>query len=120
MRIVIDTNILFPALSPKHRHHIILERTFEEILTRVFQKNVLEQFWLFVASSESVVFVNPTFSFQIPVADEDDHKFVDCAVCGNADYLITNDKHFNLLKEIDFPKLTVVSADAFLKMPWNL
>jgi putative PIN family toxin of toxin-antitoxin system len=136
MRIVLDTNILFPALSPKHRHHIILEHTFsetfqllistpilleyEEILTRVFQKNVLEQFWLFIATSESVVFVNPTFSFQIPVADEDDQKFVDCAVCGNADYLITNDKHFNLLKEIDFPKLTVVSADAFLKMPWNL
>ncbi|GEM_PF-6814720 len=40
------------------------------------------------------VFVSPTFSFQLPFADEDDQKFVDCAVCGSANFLITNDKHY--------------------------
>jgi predicted nucleic acid-binding protein len=52
---------------------------------------------------------------QIPFADEDDEKFVDCAVCGNADFLITNDKNFNILKNIEFPKLKIVTADIFIE-----
>jgi predicted nucleic acid-binding protein len=62
-----------------------------------------------------VIYINPTFRFQIPFADEDDEKFVDCAVCGSADFLITNDKHFNILKNIEFPKVKVVTADIFIE-----
>ena len=97
---------------------ILLE--YEEVLTNVFPKHVLEQFWLFLVTSENIIFVNPTFNFQLPIEDEDDQKFVDCAVCGNANYLITNDKHFNILKEIHFPKVAVVSADIFLRMNRDL
>jgi len=35
--------------------------------------------------------------------DEDDNKFVDCAIAANAGYLITHDKDFNILKQTDFP-----------------
>ncbi|WP_170827360.1 PIN domain-containing protein [Arcticibacter eurypsychrophilus] len=45
--------------------------------------------------------------------DKDDNKFVDLIIAGNADYLVTNDKHFNELKNIDFPKLNIVSLDEF-------
>jgi len=62
-----------------------------------------------------VVFVNPAFSFRLPYADEDDQKFVDCAVCGNADFLITNDRHYNMLKDIKFPKVEVVRAETFIE-----
>ena len=62
-----------------------------------------------------MIFVTPTFNFQLPFADEDDQKFVDCAVCGNADFLVTNDKHYNMLKDIKFPKVKVIRAAHLLK-----
>ena len=48
--------------------------------------------------------------------DKDDNKFVDCAVAGNVDYLISNDKHFNCLKKVGFPKLTVLNIDEFIEL----
>jgi predicted nucleic acid-binding protein len=81
----------------------------------VFPKQLLEHFWLFLLTSENVIFVSPTFRFQLPFADKDDEKFVDCAVCGNADFLITNDRHFNMLKDIEFPKLKIIKAKTFIE-----
>jgi len=131
VRLVVDTNIFFPAFNPKSRYYPIVENfiskkfsllistpillEYEEILQRVFPESLLEQFWLFLLTSDNVVFVNPTFRFLLPFTDEDDEKFVDCAVCGNADFLLTNDKHFNILKNIEFPKVKVVTADFFIK-----
>lgn len=131
MRLVVDTNIFFPAFNPKSRYYPIVENfiskkfsllistpillEYEEILQRVFPESLLEQFWLFLLTSDNVAFVNPTFRFLLPFTDEDDEKFVDCAVCGNADFLLTNDKHFNILKNIEFPKVKVVTADFFIK-----
>jgi len=45
--------------------------------------------------------------------DEDDNKFVDCAFAANADYIVTNDSDFNILKQTAFPKIKVVSLDDF-------
>jgi predicted nucleic acid-binding protein len=45
----------------------------------------------------------------------DDNKFVDCAISSNADYLLTNDKDFNILKTIAFLKVNVVNIDEFKK-----
>ena len=131
MRLVVDTNILFSGFNPKSYYYPILDGIYsgkykllistsvlleyEEILQRVFPKELLEQFWLFILTSENVIFVNPTFSFQLPFTDEDDQKFVDCAVCGSADFLITNDKHYNILKNVSFPKARVIKADTFIE-----
>lgn len=45
----------------------------------------------------------------------DDNKFVDCAVSGNADFLVTDDKHFNLVKKINFPLVNIIRTEDFLK-----
>lgn len=45
--------------------------------------------------------------------DKDDDKFVDCAITANADYIVTEDTHFNHLKQIPFPRLTVLTIDEF-------
>ena len=131
MKLVVDTNIFFSGFNSKSYYYpiakgiysgkyrllvstsVLLE--YEEILQSVFPKELLEQFWLFILTSENVVFVNPAFSFQLPFADEDDQKFVDCAVCGNADFLITNDKHYNMLKNIEFPKVKVITGNNFIE-----
>lgn len=131
MRLVVDTNIFFSGFSPKSYYYPIVEGIYskkykllvstsilleyEEILQRIFPENLLEDFWIFTLTSENVVFVSPSFSFQLPFADEDDQKFVDCAVCGNADFLITNDKHYNILRDIKFPKVTIIKAETFVE-----
>ena len=45
--------------------------------------------------------------------DVDDNKFADAAIAGNADYLVTEDKDFNELKSISFPKMQVISLKEF-------
>jgi len=48
--------------------------------------------------------------------DADDNKFADCAIAANADYRITNDRDFNILKRINFPKISVVTIQEFEKI----
>ena len=48
-------------------------------------------------------------------ADEDDNKFVDCAIAGNAIFIVSEDKHFNELAMIPFPKVEVIGIDDFMK-----
>ncbi len=47
-------------------------------------------------------------------------KYADAAISNNADYLVTNDAHFNILKRIDFPKVNMLSAQKFLKILSNI
>jgi len=44
------------------------------------------------------------------------NKFTDCAITANADYLITNNKDFNILKQVNFPKISVVAIRDFRKI----
>ena len=39
-----------------------------------------------------------------------------CALNVGADYIVTNDKHFNILKNIDFPKIKVIGIETFKKI----
>ena len=42
-----------------------------------------------------------------------DNKFVDCAVAADAEYIVTNDAHFSVLKQIDWPKVAVLTIQEF-------
>jgi hypothetical protein len=43
-------------------------------------------------------------------------KYFDCGIAGQADYLVTEDKHFNILATIDFSKLQVINASVFVDL----
>ena len=57
--------------------------------------------------------VIPFFKWDMITADPEDNKFVDCALNAGADYIVTNDRHFNVLKSIGFPKISVVDIETF-------
>jgi putative PIN family toxin of toxin-antitoxin system len=86
---------------------------YYEVLTRYysapFAETVLEEILL----SPNIMPVTVYFKWRLITADPDDNKFVDCAVSANADFIVTNDKHFNVLKNIDFPKINVIDIDTF-------
>jgi predicted nucleic acid-binding protein len=48
--------------------------------------------------------------------DLDDNKFVDCAFAGNVHYLVTNDRHFNKLKTLEFPTINVITLEEFREL----
>jgi len=60
-------------------------------------------------------FVDPHYSLHLIQEDPDDNKFVDCAFVANATYIVSNDKHFDVLKTIDFPQILVLKLHEFLK-----
>ena len=47
--------------------------------------------------------------------DLDDNKFVDCAIAADAEYIVTNDKHFNPLRDIQWPKVEIIKIAEFVK-----
>lgn len=54
------------------------------------------------------------FRWQLIEADPDDNKFVDCAISASVEWLVTNDKHFSVLKQVDFPAVPLIDAEGFL------
>ena len=58
--------------------------------------------------------VNPAYRFNLITADPDDNKFVDCAITVGATYIVSNDRHFQELKNYDFPKVDVRTLTEFL------
>ena len=49
-------------------------------------------------------------------SDNDDNKFVDCAINSGAMFIVTEDHHFNVLKEIQFPHIDCIGIDDFIEV----
>jgi predicted nucleic acid-binding protein len=47
--------------------------------------------------------------------DYDDNKFVDCAVSAAADYIVTNDKHFQVLHMKTLPSVKCLTLAEFME-----
>jgi uncharacterized protein len=131
MKVVLDTNILLisiPSRSPYHgiiqafnqrrfqliiTHPIFLE--YEEILSQkanaIIANNVLEAF----LEAPNVIDATTYYSWNLITADPDDSKFIDAYINGNADYLVTHDAHFNVVRSLEFPRINVVSANEFIE-----
>ena len=45
-------------------------------------------------------------------SDKDDNNFVDCAIAANA-ILITEDAHFNVLREVQLPQVELLNLQDF-------
>ncbi len=82
----------------------------------ILRPHVAENTLKAIENSPDVVYVSKYFYWNLITVDPDDNKFVDCAVAANADFIVTDDRHFNVLKDIPFPSVRVVSADDFVEM----
>lgn len=130
--IVLDTNSLIMSLSSKNDYRMIWKafldgeymlcvtngiiEEYMEVLARNINIRVAETIVYTILNRKNVHRLDPHFRFHLIEADQDDNKFVDCAIAANAKYIVTEDHHFNVLKKIEFPKLNVVNIDEFLKI----
>jgi putative PIN family toxin of toxin-antitoxin system len=83
----------------------------EEKANAIIATNILD----FMMRSPDIEKIEIYFKWSIITKDEDDNKFVDCALNGQANFLVTDDKHFNVLKRIGFPPIEVIRTEDFLK-----
>ena len=128
-RIVLDTNCLLqilPARSPYHKIwadvlsgkislcvNTEILNEYEEILGQKMTKDIARNVVEAIARLHSTMYQEIYIHFGLIKEDADDNKFVDCAVAANAEYIVTNDSHFNVLKEIDWPKVLVLTIKEF-------
>lgn len=128
-RIVLDTNIFLVSLVSSYKLYWVFEAIIKgkitliisnEILTE-YEEKITEFFGLELAQSKldfllllpNVELIHPYFNWNLINSDKDDNKFVDTYIASNADYLITNDKDFNVLKELTFPAIRILSIKEF-------
>ncbi len=67
-----------------------------------------------ILNSKFVEIIVPYYCFHLIEADEDDNKFVDCAIAAEAKCIVPNDRHYDVLKSITFPCVEVVSLVEFI------
>jgi len=89
---------------------------YEEVLARFYSAKAVIITMNVLLDLPNVKQVTPHYRWNLIPIDPDDNKFIDCAISAGADYIVTNDKHFNVLKHLNFPQLRVVDIDTFKKI----
>ena len=136
MRIVLDTNSLIIALSSKNKYGVVWKAFLEGRYTLCVSNEILEEYVEVIGRNlsptladmvayaillhKNVERIDPHFRFGLITADADDNKFVDCAKTANAKCVVTNDVHFQVLKEVPLPKVYVVDIDVFMRIISNI
>lgn len=130
MVVTIDCNIFVMSLTSRSPYHIIYKSLiqqkytlvlseeilleYEEIIQRKYNVSTANALVSLLKELPNVRFQNTYYKWHLISIDEDDNKYVDCAIAGSANYLVTQDKHFQILKTINFPKVNVISIDEFI------
>jgi putative PIN family toxin of toxin-antitoxin system len=132
MVVVIDTNCLLASIPPKGNHYWLylafkaqrfqwlisneIMTEYEERLVWRYSEKIANIVLDALSVAPNIIFNEPYFKWNLVENDPDDNKFADLTISGNADYLVTNDKHFNPLKILDFPQINIVTLDEFKKI----
>jgi len=130
MKVVLDSNVLLVAVGKRSAYRGIwqafVERKYQIILSEaiifeyieILQQKASVGAWDFVMDifmeSPGIIYQQVYYSWNLIYNDPDDNKFVDAAIAANAEYIVTDDAHFNVLKSIDFPPVKILSAGEFL------
>ena len=128
--VVLDTNALIQSLPTRSQYHRIwtdfmmgnyslcvsneILTEYEEIMSIHISPEVAHNVVEAIARHPNTICKEAYFHFHLlRDIDKDDDKFVDCAIAANADYIVTEDNHFNSLKRIPFPRLNILTLDEF-------
>ena len=128
-RVVFDTNVLVSATLSRGKPYTVLELAersdidsvmspdiideLEDALSRErlpFESEQIDEFVGKILSMSELV--TPEMDLEAVEDDPDDDKILECAVAGNADYIVSGDSH--LLDIEEYRGVEIVSPDEFL------
>lgn len=130
MRVVLDTNILVSGIFWGGIPNKILEEWVSEKFELLLSEDILKEYervlfkiskgkkdqlvnqWLlFIAENSLIVNVKNRFKLSV---DPDDDKFIECAVAGNAKYIVSGDSHLLDLKNV--MNIEILLASEFINI----
>lgn len=130
MNVILDTNVFMVSLASRSKYHLIYQALLNNVYNLYVSNEILTEYDEVISERlgceatdlklkellnlKSVHKIEPFYNWQLIEADPDDNKFVDCAVAINSDYLVSNDSHFKVLKDIPFTSVNVIKAEDFL------
>lgn len=130
MKVVLDSNVLLVSLGKKSQYRPIWKAFIDSKYQLIISDDILYEYQeilqqhsafgvaeivteLFIESPD-ILFQHVYYNWNSIKEDPDDNKFFDVAVAANVDYLVTNDAHFNIVKQLHFPSVKIISAQEFL------
>ncbi len=129
LKVVLDTNILLVSISSKSPYHWLFQNLltgrfdlyvttdilmeYEEIIATKYHPQVAKDVLRTLLKLPNVHRQFVYSRWNLIANDPDDDKFVDCAIAGNVHYLVSQDKPFDVLKNIAFPRVTVLNLESF-------
>lgn len=132
MNIVLDTNCLLMSLSRRSPYYPVwrdfvdgkytlcisneILAEYEEILTQKVGAEIASNVISAILDLPNTKMIQVYYHLRLITADPDDDKFVDCAFKANARYIVTEDRHYDVLKQTPFPFIDVVGIDEFIKV----
>ncbi len=134
MKVVIDTNCLIASINRNRPefwlYNAFIDEKFEwvisneilteyvEVITRIYSESTARVVSEILLLADNVTLQEPFYKWQLIEKDPDDNKFADLAIAANANYLVSNDKHFQILNkhELDMFALQVIDLEFFRKI----
>ncbi len=130
MRVVIDTNCFLAILPRKSVYRPIFDafregkfeiaisneilNEYAEIFTQKMSFEISENLIELILKQPNTIQTEVFYFWNLIDVDFDDNKFTDLAISANADYILTHDRHFDLVKIIEFPKVEIIGLKGFL------
>ncbi len=112
-------HIIYKALI-EGRYSLILSNDilleYEEVIQQKYSISAAIAFVSLLKELPNVRFFTSYYKWLLINADPDDNKYSDCAIAGGANFLVTEDRHFDVLKKTSFPKVAVCTIDEFVLM----
>ena len=135
MKVCLDTNVLIRLFVPHPPFDRILDALlngritilvsneilleYQEVVVREFGSNRWRKIETLLDTIDSLFGtinrVHPQFRFGVIHIDDDDNKFVDCAISGEADFVATYDTHFAAMRGSGY-KPQPITPDALSRL----
>jgi len=127
MRIVIDTNILVSAIFFDGLPENLIRLVLENLVNTIVSKEIIQEYedtiqemvlktkktdfcFSLVSFLEHVEIIMPKTNVEI-CRDADDNKFINCALDGNCNFIISGDHDLLVLKE--YQNIKIISVREF-------
>jgi uncharacterized protein len=132
LKIVLDTNVIISALGRKSPYKSVINKLledkydlfvsteilleYEEMVVKLHNRVVANTFLDFLSILPNVHQSTVYYRFLLITHDAEDDKFADCAIAQGVHYLVTDDKHYNVLVKLGFPKINLLTIKQFQEL----